>query len=145
MTYDHLRLILNQKCWPTTGCQLKITLIFLFSCCCCFVLYFCSTVKVACFIYADQLTELRDFTGEVNRDNTNKVVKACAALAKAKDYKLFALGKNGVCLSGPDMKKKYHVEGSLSAECNHGIGIGNNNMFVYSLGKMAILFSHFIV
>ncbi|KAJ7365945.1 hypothetical protein OS493_002682 [Desmophyllum pertusum] len=88
------------------------------------------SVKVACFIGADQLTELRDFTREVNWDNTNKVVKRCAALAKTKDYKLFALGKSGVCLSGPDMKKKYHVKGS--SKCNHGIGIGNN-MFVYSL------------
>lgn len=89
---------------------------------------------MACFNGADQFEELRDFTSQVKWDNTNEVVKKCAKLAKAKQYKMFALGKCGVCLSGPDMKEKYLDGGTFNAECKQGIGMGNS-MFVYSLGK----------
>ena len=89
---------------------------------------------MACFNGAGQFTKLDDFTGKVKWGNTNEVVKKCAKLAKEKEYKMFALGKGGVCLSGPDMKEKYLDGGTINVECKHGIGIGNS-MFVYSLGK----------
>ena len=89
---------------------------------------------MACFKGANDLTELHSLTGDrVKQDNTNNVVKKCAKLAKAKGYKLFALGKGGVCLSGPDIDK-YLDSGTENAECYYGIGIGDS-MFVYSLGK----------
>ena len=93
---------------------------------------------MACFCGADNLKEvLGDFTNEINWDNTNEVVKKCAKLAHAKDYTLFALGKDGLCLSGADIKDKYHINGSNGAYCRDGIGM-RNNMFVYSLGKRRI-------
>ncbi|KAL9986875.1 hypothetical protein ACROYT_G001084 [Oculina patagonica] len=90
-------------------------------------------IQVACFIGADNLEEvLGDFTKEIKWDNTNEVVKKCAKLAHAKDYKLFALGQNGLCLSGPDTRRKYYISGTYGAYCRDGIGMGNS-MFVYTL------------
>lgn len=89
---------------------------------------------MACFKGANDLIKLLNLTGEVKWDNMNEVVKKCAKLAKAEGFKLFALGKGGVCLSGPDMKDKYLDSGTENAECHYGIGIGDS-MFVYSLGK----------
>ena len=90
---------------------------------------------MACFIGADDLQEvLGDFTKEIEWKNTNKVVKKCAKLAHAKKYKLFALGQNGLCLSGPDTSHRYHIKGTSGAYCKDGIGI-QNSTFVYSLGK----------
>lgn len=96
-------------------------------------------IQVACFVGADHFKEiLRDFTNKINWDNTNEVVKQCAKLAHANGYKLFAMGKNGLCLSGTDMKQKYHTYGTSGAKCSDGIGISSNSMFVYSLGKHRI-------
>lgn len=93
---------------------------------------------MACFIGADNIKEvLGDFTKQINRDDTNKVVKKCAKLAHNKGYKLFALGSNGLCLSEANMKQKYHISGSEGAKCKDGIGMWNS-MFVYSLGKVAL-------
>jgi len=64
-------------------------------------------------------------------------VKKCAKLAHARDYKLFALGQNGVCLSGPDTSSRYHNSGTSRAYCKDGIGMGNS-MFVYALGKKGL-------
>lgn len=90
---------------------------------------------MACFIGADNLVEvLGDFTNEIQWDNTNKVVKKCAKLAHARNYKLFALGKDGLCLSGPNTRHRYYISGTYRAKCREGIGIGNS-MFVYTLGK----------
>ena len=89
---------------------------------------------MGCFRVANSLTVLSDLTGEVKWDNTNEAVKKCAKLTKDKGFKLFALGKGGVCLSGQDMKDKYLDSGTENAQCHNGIGIGDS-MFVYSLGK----------
>lgn len=92
-------------------------------------------IQIACFIGADNLQEvLGDLTNEIKRDNTNAVVKKCAKLADARDYKLFALGQDGLCLSGPDTSNRYHISGTSGAYCEDGIGMGNS-MFVYALGK----------
>ena len=93
-------------------------------------------IQVACFYGADNLQEvLGDFTNEIEWDNTNVVVKKCAKLAHEKDYKLFALGKSGLCLSGPDASQKYYISGTDWAYCKGGIGMGNS-MFLYTLGKL---------
>ena len=89
---------------------------------------------MGCFKFADGLIELRNLTGEVKRDNTNKVVRKCAKLAEGQGFKLFALGKGGVCLSAEDMTDKYLDSGTENAQCHNGIGI-RDSMFVYSLGK----------
>ena len=61
-------------------------------------------------------------------------MKKCAVLARAKHYKMFALGKDGLCLSGADTQNKYHINGTVNkADCKDGIGNGDS-MFVYSLG-----------
>ena len=92
-------------------------------------------IQIACFIGADNLQEvLGDLTNEIKWDNTNEVVKKCAKLADARNYKLFALGQNGLCLSGPDTSNRYHISGTSRAYCKDGIGMGNS-MFVYALGK----------
>ena len=92
-------------------------------------------IQIACFIGADNLQEvLGDLTKEIKWDNTNEVVKKCAKLAHARDYKLFALGQNGLCLSGLDTRKRYYISGTSGAYCKDGIGMGNS-MFVYALGK----------
>ena len=100
---------------------------------------------MGCFKVANNLTELRDLTGKVKWDNTNEAVRKCAKLAKQDKFKfkLFALGKGGICLSGQDMKDKYLDSGTENAECRNGVGIGDS-MFVYSLGKHRnFLFSFF--
>lgn len=95
-------------------------------------------IQVACFIGADNLQEvLGDLTKEIKWDNTNEVVKKCAKLTDAKDYKLFALGQNGRCLSGPDTSNRSHISGTYGAYCKDGIGMGNS-MFVYALGKYSV-------
>ena len=92
-------------------------------------------IQVACFLGADNLKEvLGDFTDEIKWDNTDEAVKKCAKLAYEKHCNLFAMGKDGLCLSGADMKHKYHISGTYRANCKDGIGMGNS-MFVYSLGK----------
>ena len=89
---------------------------------------------MACFIGVDNLEEvLGDFIQDIQWDNTNDIVKKCARLAQAKEYKHFALGKNGLCLSGPDTRNRYYISGTYGAKCSNGIGIGNS-MYVYALG-----------
>ena len=89
-------------------------------------------IPVACFVGADNLQEvLGDFTKEIN---PSEVVKKCARLAQVKNYNFFALGKDGLCLSGPDTRHRYYIGGTYGAKCRDGVGIGNS-MFVYVLGK----------
>ena len=91
---------------------------------------------VACFRGADNLEEeLGDFTSEIKLGtDPYDVVEKCAVLARAKHYKMFALGKDGLCLSGADTQNKYHINGAVNkADCKDGIGKGDS-MFVYSLG-----------
>ena len=90
---------------------------------------------MGCFKVANNLIELDlNLTGEVKWYNTNEVVRKCAKLTKEKGFKLFALGKNGVCFFGLDMKDKYLDSGNENAQCHNGTGVGDS-MFVYSLGK----------
>lgn len=92
--------------------------------------------RVACFKGASNLEEkLDDFSSKIKSANdTYDVVEKCAKLARAKHYKMFALGKDGLCLSGADTQNKYHISGTKGAECKDGIG-KRDSMFVYSLGK----------
>ena len=92
--------------------------------------------RVACFKGASNLEEkLDDFSSKIKSANdTYDVVEKCAKLARAKHYKMFALGKDGLCLSGADAQNKYHISGTKGAECKDGIG-KRDSMFVYSLGK----------
>lgn len=93
-------------------------------------------IQVACFYGADNLQEvLHDFTKEIEWENTSAVVKKCAKLAYGRNYKLFALGQSGLCLSGPNTSDKYYVSGTGWSYCRDGIGMGNS-MFVYTLGKL---------
>ena len=92
---------------------------------------------VACFRGADNLEEeLGDFRSEIKLGtDPYDVVEKCAVLARAKHYKMFALGKDGLCLSGADTQNKYHISGTANraADCKDGIGKGDS-IFVYSLG-----------
>ena len=92
--------------------------------------------RVACFRGASNLEEeLDDFRSKIKSANdTYDVVEKCAKLARAKHYKMFALDKDGLCLSGADTQNKYHISGTEGAECKDGIGKGDS-IFVYSLGK----------
>ena len=92
--------------------------------------------RVACFRGASNLEEeLDDFRSKIKSANdTYDVVEKCAKLARAKHYKMFALDKDGLCLSGADTQNKYHISGTKEVECKDGIGKGDS-MFVYSLGK----------
>ena len=90
---------------------------------------------VACFRGAGNLEEeLGDFRSEIKLGtDPYDVVEKCAVLAHAKQYKMFALGKDGLCLSGADTQNKYHISGTKGAERKDGIGKGDS-IFVYSLG-----------
>ena len=91
--------------------------------------------RVACFRGASNLAEELDDLSKIKSANdTYDVVEKCAKLARAKHYKMFALDKDGLCLSGADTQNKYHISGTKEAECKDGIGKGDS-MFVYSLGK----------
>ena len=93
--------------------------------------------RVACFKGASNLEEkLDDFSSKIKSANdTYDVVEKCAKLARAKHYKMFALGKDGLCLSGPATHNKYYISGAAKgADCKDGIG-KRDSMFVYSLGK----------
>ena len=91
-------------------------------------------MQVACFAGADKMREvLGCFTHNITWKNTNEVVKKCARLAHQKSYKLFALGKNGLCLSDADVRNIYHTSGTNGAFCRSGIGI-DNSIFVYTFG-----------
>ena len=95
----------------------------------------CLFLVVACFRGASNLEEeLDDFRSEIKLgiDNYN-VVEKCAVLARAKQYRMFALGKDGLCLSGADTQNRYHISGPKGTGCKDGIGKGDS-MFVYSLG-----------
>ena len=92
--------------------------------------------RVACFRGASKLEEeLDDFRSEIKLGtaDTYDVVEKCAELARAKQYKMFALGKDGVCLSGADTQNRYHISGPKGTGCKDGIGKGDG-IFVYSLG-----------
>ena len=93
--------------------------------------------RVACFRGAHNLQEvLDDFRSEIKLGTADiyDVVENCSELARAKHYKMFALGKDGLCLSGADTQNKYHINGTANkADCKDGIGKGDS-MFVYSLG-----------
>ena len=84
---------------------------------------------------------LRDFvlTKSAGATQMNRSRQTVPNLAHANGYKLFALGKNGLCLSEADMKQKYYTYGTSEAKCRDGVGISSNSMFVYSLGKHRIL------
>ena len=93
---------------------------------------------MACFTGADNLEaeKLGDFGGEINSEtDAYDVVEKCAELAHGKHFKMFALGKNSVCLSGADTQNRLdYIQGTNSAKCKYGIGQGRDSMFVYSLG-----------
>ncbi|KAK2559265.1 A disintegrin and metalloproteinase with thrombospondin motifs 6 [Acropora cervicornis] len=89
-------------------------------------------MQVACFVGADKMREILGyFTDNIPWENTNEVVQKCARLAHQKGYKLFALGKNGLCLSDADVQNIYHASGTYGAFCRSGIGI-DNSIFVYT-------------
>ena len=93
---------------------------------------------MACFTGADNLEaeKLGDFGGEINSEtDAYDVVEKCAELAHGKHFKMFALGKNSVCLSGADTQNRLdYIRGTNSAKCKDGIGQGPDSMFAYSLG-----------
>ena len=95
---------------------------------------------VACFTGADNLEEeLGNFAKEIDSGtDTYDAVEECAELAHDKHYKMFALGKNGVCLSGADTQNRYYINGTKDAVCEDGIGKGDS-MLVYSLGQCWVL------
>ena len=100
-----------------------------------FIIIFSLDFRVACLKVTSNLFTRKYFTNRVKWDNTEETVrKKCANFVKKGQYKLFALGRGGVCLSGENMTVKYHASDTYNATCNHGIGI-EESMFVYSLGK----------
>ena len=96
-------------------------------------------IPLACFYGADDLKgRVIDLTNQMTWNNKHEVVKKCAELSYANGYKRFALGKNGLCLSGANMKEKYYLNGIENAACIDRIGAGNS-LFVYSFGKFMYL------
>ena len=89
---------------------------------------------MACLKVTSNLSTLRDFTDRVKWNNTDEIVRKCANINRGSQYKLFALGRGGLCLSGKNMTVKYHASDTYNATCHHGIGM-EDSMFVYSLGK----------
>lgn len=76
---------------------------------------------------------LGDFTHENNPINA---VMQCKELARRKNYRVFALGHGGVCMSGADAKDSYylHQPPHRKTWCSNGIGIGDTSV-VYSFGN----------
>ena len=93
--------------------------------------------KIACFnTRNDLLTDLLgDFRDEVKENKAAEAIAKCSALAVAKGYKLFALGQNGRCRSGPKAQDEYHAGTTTKdANCPQGIGSGNR-IAVYTFGE----------
>lgn len=96
-------------------------------------------IPLTCFYGADDLKgRVVDLTNQMTWNNKHEVVKKCAELAYANGYQRFALGKNGLCLSGVNIKDKYYLNGVENAACIDRIGAGNS-IFVYSFGKFMYL------
>ena len=96
-------------------------------------------IPLSCFYGADDLKgRVVDLTNQMTWNNKHEVVKKCAELAYANGYQRFALGKNGLCLSGVNMKDKFYLNGIENAACIDRIGAGNS-IFVYSFGKFMYL------
>lgn len=75
---------------------------------------------------------LGDFTHEADPD---QALMQCGELAHNKSYQVFALGFDGLCLSGPDAQDKYYLNKppAKKNKCSNGIGRGPHSV-VYSFG-----------
>ena len=88
-------------------------------------------IPLASFYGADDLKgRVVDLTNQMTWNNKHEVVKKCAELAYANGYQRFALGKNGLCLSGANMKDKYYLNGIENAACIDRIGAGNSILYI---------------
>jgi len=92
----------------------------------------CKEYQIGCFRSPAGLFSetLGDFTHENNPINA---VMQCKELARRKNYRVFALGHGGVCMSGADAKDSYylHQPPHKKTWCSNGIGIGDTSV-VYS-------------
>ncbi|XP_015758816.1 PREDICTED: A disintegrin and metalloproteinase with thrombospondin motifs 18-like [Acropora digitifera] len=92
----------------------------------------CKEYQIGCFRSPAGLFSetLGDFTHENNPINA---VMQCKELARRKNYRVFALGHGGVCMSGADAKDSYylHQPPHRKTWCSNGIGIGDTSA-VYS-------------
>ena len=75
---------------------------------------------------------LGDFTHEADAD---QALMKCGELAHNKNYHVFALGFDGLCLSGDDAQHKYFLYRALAkkTKCSNGIGFATHSV-VYALG-----------
>ena len=93
--------------------------------------------KIACFNTGSSFLPdiLGDFKSQVENNNQQEVISACAELAFDRGYRFFALGYNSLCRSGPNVRDEYHKEGATSDNnCPNGIGV-NKRIAVYTFGK----------
>ena len=60
----------------------------------------------------------------------------CKELTRSKNYNVFALGRGGLCMSGPDAQERYHLHKppAKTTKCSNGIGIGDNSV-AYTFGN----------
>ena len=86
---------------------------------------------------------LGDFTHE--NDPINAVMQ-CKELARRKNYRVFALGHGGVCMSGADAKDSYYLHQTPHRKtwCSNGIGIGDTSV-VYSFGNYNIFLTNDLI
>ena len=90
--------------------------------------------KIGCFkAFHNPLNEI---LGDLTRESLDVMIDACAQLAHNKRYKYFALGKNGMCYSGPNAQTDYFKEGPASSRkgCTHDVGDRRHN-FVFTFSK----------
>jgi len=89
----------------------------------------CKEYKIGCFrTPAGLFSEtLGDFTQESDPD---RAVMECKELTRSKNYNVFALGRGGLCMSGPDAQERYHLHKppAKTTKCSNGIGIGDNSV-----------------
>ena len=103
--------------------------------------------KIGCFkARGGSLTEqLADYRDEIVPGDTAAVIRKCAQLAHDRGYEYFALGKKGICFSGPlDTSGNYFAEKGVHVDnCSGDIG-GDKYIFIFTLGKSCSLV-HFLL
>ena len=104
---------------------------------------------IGCFNTTEGLFSeiLGDFREEAKTDR-DQVLMQCGELAHDNDYRVFALGFGGLCMSGADAQDKYYKyrqpgNKKKAKKCSNKIGQGPFSV-VYSFGKDTIFFLHVI-
>ncbi|XP_068737204.1 tiggy-winkle hedgehog protein-like [Montipora capricornis] len=73
---------------------------------------------------------IADFRDDIDFNDANKTIKACAEKAREKGFKFFGVQFYTECWSGAGAEKTYARDGA-SKDCTHGVGNSGSN-FVYT-------------